>query len=161
LCKYVYDTIAKLVHEAKKNEKKLLDFISSEKQIESTENGSNIEHELTNRLETIRKVFIQMYEDYALEKIPDEDYHLIRQSYEEEKQSIKAKLDEIHKKSLEINRMNENVHAFISTLKSIKMGSELSKPTIDLLIEKMIVSENHDQPIGKSISIYYKNIGTI
>lgn len=161
LYKFVYDSIAQIYQKAKKNEKKFLDSILGEKQIESAGNGSNIEHELTDRLETIRKVFIQMYEDYALKKMPDEDYHLIKQSYEEEKQSIKARLDEISKKSLEVNGMIDNVHTFISALKSIKMGSELSKQIVDLLIEKIVVSENHDQPNGKSISIYYKNIGTI
>ncbi|MBN2877568.1 MAG: recombinase family protein [Bacilli bacterium] len=161
LCKYVYSSIENLVQEAKRNEKKLLDSILGEKQIESTRNGINIESELIDRLETIRKVFIQMYEDYALEKIPDEDYHLIKQSYEEEKQSIKERLEEIHKKSLEVNRMNENIHSFISTLKSVKIGSELSKQTVDLLIEKIVVSENKGQHLEKSISIYYKNIGTI
>ena len=139
----------------------LFDFILSEKQIENSRDGSDLEHELNDRLETIRKVFIQMYEDYALEKIPDEDYQLIKQSYEEEKKTIKARLDEITKKLLEVNRMNENVHVFISTLKSIKMGAELSKQTIDILIDKMIISEKKGQPIERSISIYYKNIGTI
>lgn len=161
LCKYVLDSITQLVRLAKKNEKKLLDFIMSEKQIESAGNGGNIERELTERLETIRNVFIRMYEDYALEKIPDEDYHLLKKSYEEEKQKIKARLDEIKKKSLEVNMMNENIQAFISTLKSIKLGSELSKQTIDLLIDKMVVSEKKGQPIERSIRIYYKDIGTI
>jgi hypothetical protein len=41
------------------------------------------------------------------------------------------------------------------------MGSDLSKQNIDILIEKLIVSDMKGQSAEKAICIYYKNIGAI
>jgi DNA invertase Pin-like site-specific DNA recombinase len=161
LCKHVYDSMAKLVQKAKENEKKLFDFIWSLQQIENTEDGIDLDHKLNDRLETIGRVSIQLYEDFVLEKISEEDYHLFKRLYEEEKQSIKSRLEEIGKKSQEVNRKNGQVHQFISMLKGVKMGPDLSKQNVDLLIDKLVVSNMKGQSQGKAIKIYYKNVGII
>lgn len=163
ICKYVYDSIKALVTKAKNNERKLFDYIIELKQaeMEIKTDSSGVESALKERLENIRKVFAQMYEDYVLRKIPCDEYNRLKELYELEKQDIKTKLDEITNKSLKINKLNDNIREFISILKGMKIGSELTKENVDLLIEKVVISESKDKYSVKTICILYKNVGII
>ncbi len=102
-----------------------------------------------------------MYEDYALKQIPNDEYNRLKELYELEKRDIKTKLDEISNKSRKIKKLNDNIRVFISILKSMKIDSELTKENVDLLIEKVVITESKDKSKTKSICIYYKNIGII
>jgi len=163
LCKYVYDCLLDLKSKAQHEEKNLFNNIIRQKQSEDEIIDKDLcdENKLIERLETIRKVFIQMYEDYALDKIPLEEYHHLKQLYEKEKSNIKDKLKEIQNITTKISKYTEDIHQFIDNLKKMKMGSELSRKNIDLLIEKIIISDIKDELNRKIICIYYKNIGII
>jgi len=102
-----------------------------------------------------------MYEDYALRKIPCDEYNRLKDLYELEKQDIKNKLDDILNKSLKINKLNESIRDFVSILKQLKFGFELSKENVDLLIENIVISETEDKSKTKTISIFYRNVGLI
>ncbi|MFA5741709.1 MAG: DUF4368 domain-containing protein, partial [Candidatus Izemoplasmatales bacterium] len=163
ICQHVYDSIKALITKAMNYERKLLENILKFKRAEMELNteGSGSESELKERLENIRKVFVQMYEDYALRKLPCDEYYRLKELYELEKQDIKTKLDEISNKSLKISKPNDNIRVFISILKSMKIDSELTKENVDLLIEKILITESKDKSKAKSICIYYKNVGII
>jgi len=163
ICQHVYDSIKALITKTKNYERKLFENILKFKQaeIELNTEDSGSESELKERLENIRKVFAQMYEDYALKQIPNDEYNRLRELYELEKRDIKTKLDEISNKSRKIKKLNDNIRVFISILKSMKIGSELTKENVDLLIEKVVITESKDKSKTKSICIYYKNIGII
>ena len=163
ICKFVYDSIKALIKKAENNERKFLDNVLKLKQTEMELNidNSGVESLLRERLENIRIVFAQMYEDYALRKIPCDEYNRLKELYEIEKQDIKTKLDEVVNKSLKINKLNYNIREFISILKGMKISSELTKENVDLLIEKIVITESKDKSKAKSICILYKNVGII
>ena len=43
----------------------------------------------------------------------------------------------------------------------MKIGLELSKTNVDLLIDKVVIGDKKDKYCSRDICIYYKNIGII
>lgn len=117
--------------------------------------------DLTERLLAIKKVFTQLYEDYALERITNDDYFHLEEQYEIEKEKIEAITNKKEAISLKKEQISNEINNFIDNLKSMKIGSELSLENINLLIEKIVISEIKDKKNKRSICIYYKNIGII
>lgn len=125
---------------------------------ESTESKRD---DLTKRLLAIKKVFTQLYEDYALERISNEDYCHLKEQYETEKKEVE---NEISRKELISTRKEElsnEINKFFENIKIMKMSSKLSIENINLLIEKIVISEMKGKKSHISICIYYKNIGII
>ena len=163
ICRGIYDFVKTIITMVKNNEGKFFDNLSTLKQAEMELNNdnSNLEEELNGRLYIIRKTFTQMYEDHALRKIPCDEYNRLIEQYELEKQDIKNRLDGISKKSLKIDQLNMNIRGFVSILHHMDIDFELTKEIVDLLIEKIVITESKDKSRLKTICIHFKNVGII
>jgi len=64
-------------------------------------------------------------------------------------------------KKEECDKLRTSIGVFITVLKKMKIGPELSKNIIDFLIEKVVITETKDKNNTKIICIYYKYIGII
>jgi DNA invertase Pin-like site-specific DNA recombinase len=163
ICKFVLKELTELKEKAINNKNKLLDKIYKKKHFEMNleEYNGTKNDDLTNRLEVIKKVFTQLYEDYALERIPNDDYHHLKEQYELEKTTLEKEINNKKSISIKKEKLLEDINEFIKILRSMKIGDELSEQNVDLLIEKLVISEKKDENNLRTICIYYKTIGII
>ncbi|MDC7243335.1 MAG: recombinase family protein, partial [Sphaerochaetaceae bacterium] len=163
ICSYVLSQIETLKHQANTNRKNLFKDIYNKKisEIKVDEFNESNSDDLNERLITIKKVFTQLYEDYALEKITNDDYFHLKEQYQIEKEEIEELINKKASISMRKEKLSKDIYDFIDNIKSMKIGSELSIENINLLIEKIVISENKGKKSSKSICIYYKNIGII
>ncbi|XMB72167.1 recombinase family protein [Mycoplasmatota bacterium WC30] len=163
ICKYVLKELSEFKEKAINNKKKLLDDIYKKKHSEmNLEEFNGIKNDdVKKRLVAIKKVFTQLYEDFALERITNDDYYHIKEQYELEKAKLEIEINNKKSVSIKKEKLVEDINGFIRILRGMKIDSELSKDNVDLLIEKIVISEKKDEKSNKSICIYYKNVGII
>lgn len=131
----------------------------SEMNLEQISDSKNVN--MSKRLKAIKKVFTQLYEDYALERITNEDYYHLKEQYEIEKDKLEKEITSNKSISIKKDKLVEDINGFIKILRSMKIDSELSKENVDLLIEKIVISDKKDENNCKTVCIYYNNIGII
>lgn len=114
---------------------------------------------MSKRLKVIRNVFTQLYEYYILERITNDDYYHLKEQYEIENDKVEKEINSNKSDSIKKEKLVEKINSFIKILRSMKIGSELSKENVNLLIEKIVISDKKDENNHKTVCIYYKNIG--
>lgn len=163
ICNYVLNQLKRLKQSAHTNIKNLFKGIYDKKisEMKLNEFTQSESDDLSERLLEIHKVFRQLYEDYALERISNKDYYHLKELYEIEKNKVECEINKKESITRRKEKLYKDINDFINNLKTMKIGFELSLENINLLIEKIVISETKDKKSKKNICIYYKNIGII
>lgn len=135
-----------------------------EKAIE-LESGKLIKEQrrLKQRLGELQIICRKLYEDNALGKLTDEEYAAYSADYKRELTETEKRIAEIGAFLTERKAEADNIAKFIEVAKKYLDFTELTKPMLNELIDKIVVHEG-DKSTGKrtqKIDIYYRFIGLI
>ena len=116
---------------------------------------------ITNRKNQIDKISQKLYEDRALEKIPEDRYLSLSTVYDEEHSQLTSRKEEIESLLTEIEANKENIQFFTQLIEKYSDIQELNARILNELIEKIVVSEKEiiDGEKYQCVHIYYKFVG--
>ena len=116
---------------------------------------------ITNRKNQIDKISQKLYEDRALEKIPEDRYLSLSTVYDEEYTQLTSRKEEIESLLTEIETNKENIQFFTQLIEKYSDIQELNARILNELIEKIVVSEKEiiDGEKYQCVHIYYKFVG--
>ena len=116
---------------------------------------------ITNRKNQIDKISQKLYEDRALEKIPEDRYLSLSTVYDEEYTQLTSRKEEIESLLTEIETNKENIQFFTQLIEKYSDIQELNTKTLNELIVKIVVSEKKiiDGEKYQCVHIYYKFVG--
>lgn len=160
---YVYDQIKSLMLQIAYDEKLFnhkikTAFIDKYRQTQSEK--SQLET-INQRLDQLKIIYQQLYEDYALRTISYSNYNALYQHYQSEKDELENKRDEYQRKENHIKRYNQKIREFIELIKQTDIDSQFTRHDIELLIDKIVIGEKTNKYSLRSIQIHYKHIGKI
>lgn len=121
------------------------------------------QRQLKQRLGELQTICRKLYEDNALGKLTDEEYATNSADYKREQAETENRVAEIGTFLTERKTEADNVAKFIEVAKKYLDFTELTKPMLNELIDKIMVHEG-DKSTGKrtqKIDIYYRFIGLI
>ncbi len=118
--------------------------------------------QITHRLEQIETVMNKLYEDYALNAIPQDRYEQLSQKYSDEYYPLKKELDEISAQVSERESASQKAKKFIQLVESYCGFEEISPAAINQFISKIVV---HERDVKRAkyavhrIEVYFNYIG--
>lgn len=115
------------------------------------------------RLDELQRICRKLYEDNALGKLTDEEYYQYSADYKQEQTEVAKKLEELNALMTEQKAELDNISKFAAVARKYLDFTELTKPMLNELIDKIVVHEG-DKSTGKrtqKIDIYYRFIGLI
>lgn len=118
---------------------------------------------LKARCAALDKIIQKLFEDRVCEKISEERYFSMAESYEKEQAEIKEKLSEYQEK---INVHNDNKKGVEYFLKLVEKYSEITELTPQILLEfidKILVhqAEKGEGGYTQTVEIHYKGVGVL
>lgn len=118
---------------------------------------------LKSRCAALDKIIQKLFEDRVNEKISDERYFTMAESYEKEQVEIKEKLAEYQEK---IDKHNDSKKGVDYFLKLVGKYSEITELTPQILIEfidKIIIhqAEKSENGTFQTVEIHYKGVGVL
>lgn len=119
---------------------------------------------LAKRPAELDKLFSALYEDKVMERISERDFDLMSGKYEKEQLETDMRLKEIDAELSAKGISDRGVSDFFGLISRYNGISELTAATVNMLIDKIEVSErknNVDGVIEQRITIYYKFVGSL
>ena len=116
------------------------------------------------RLVELDKILCKLYEDRALEKIPDSRYELMSRGYEDEQAEIKKTLPRLREQLDEMNSQADSTDKFINIIRKYTAVEKLDAAILNELIDRIVVHHKEKAADGKTyqqIEIFYKFVGRV
>lgn len=150
-----------------KNDEKAVNVIRQKLSVLSDSEVKAQEREqrrLKKRLAELDRLFAALYEDRANRRISERNYSTLSASYEQEQLEADNRLKEIEVELTAKGLNDRGVKDFISMIRNYEGLMELTASIINMLIDRITVSERVQKPDGtieQHIRIYYKFIGAL
>jgi len=140
-------------------------LMTSLKKVQTAEAGvmqAQIE-KLEKRLAIIDSTLKSLYENKATGEITKEQYNRRSREYEQEQVSIERELPKLRREHDDARETKGNIDDWLNMIQDCLNISELDRPTVMGLVDKIIVSERTkvDGKTNQEIAINYRFIGSL
>lgn len=117
----------------------------------------------TKRIAELDSIIQRLYEDNLSGKISDERFKTMSVSYENEQETLKAKVRELQKTISSAKKKNYNIDSFLKLVRKYTDIRELNAEIIREFVQKIIVykAENINGQRTQKIQIIYNCIGAV
>lgn len=113
------------------------------------------------RIDELNTLFRKSYEDNALGKISDKQFSFLTCSFDDEKNALEKRIDELRKAIKQSAERKSDAKKFISIAKKYADLNELNFENVHALIDKILVHELDESTGTREIEIFYSGIGKI
>ena len=117
----------------------------------------------TARLAELDQIIENLYEDRVTRKIPEDVFDRFFNKYENERRDLVSEIDELKKEVERIEQTDIDIQHWIDLVKKYASFSELERPMLVALIDKIIIEETHieDGETFRDIHIRYNFVGEV
>ena len=118
--------------------------------------------EKTNQIAEIDRLLRKLYEDYALDRIPETRYDALSAEYEQEQAAIEAALSEEKRLAEASKTGGERIEQFMALAAKYRDCTEYSDEVLRQFVEKVVVHETQRDADGersREIEVYLSFIG--
>ncbi|MCR5121208.1 MAG: recombinase family protein [Ruminococcus sp.] len=160
----VLDDLIRVTFEAKQHRDRFIEVCRANSTSATKKEQAAKKRELTKaekRLAEVKKLFVKIYEDNALGKLPDDDYALLSETYKTEQAQLEQTVNELSAALEQIRNDEENTGRF---LKIVDKYTDITELTYDLLrdfIDKSYIYEKDKVNKTRRIEIFYNFVGNI
>ena len=140
-------------------------------QVNIYENPEDNKAAIESRIETIDKIIMKLYNDYAAGTISEDVLNGTASKMSDEVARLKKQLSEIEKKQSNGNEIANNYNKFFAMAKGYEQIDELTEEIVRTFIERIEIEEKvlpenkqiagKNVPYTQKITIYYRFIGNI
>lgn len=113
------------------------------------------------RLKEIDTIFCKLYEDHALGRISGEQFVFMTSGYEEEKKTLKERMDVLDRQIQTVKERSSDVEKFVGAVKRYTQIKELNYENVHELIDRIWIYETDKETHTRKIEIVYNFIGRI
>lgn len=113
------------------------------------------------RIDELNMLFRKLYEDNALGKISDEQFSFLTCGFEEEKETLEMRIDELKKNAENSASHSSDLKKFITLAKKYANLTELNFENVHALIEKILIHELDKNRRVREVEIFYSGIGKV
>ena len=122
------------------------------------------EASISKRLKVLNRLISKLYEDWASEKISEENFASLSKTYQEEQRACAAKLREIQKTTQNKRDEEDSARLFVDIVDQLACPKELTRDLLFSLVSKIVIhepikNEAGNRNIGQQVDIYWKYIG--
>lgn len=107
------------------------------------------------RLAEIDTVFCRLYEDNALGKLSDEQFHFMTSGYEEEKKTLKERIAVLNSRIQTGREHNSDAEKFVLPVEKYTRIQELTYENVHEFIERILIYEPDRKNNTRRIEIFY------
>ncbi|MCR5826693.1 MAG: DUF4368 domain-containing protein [Oscillospiraceae bacterium] len=167
LAAVVLDDIRRLTHFARQNEVCFAQHIgmrqtkAARKEINALQKRIDAD---TKRDAELTRLFKRLYEDSALERIPDEQYRILSNEYLTEQKRIQEELPKLLARQQELRDSVANVARFIDKAKEYGQIENLTPEILRTFVKRIEIGERdkrYSRNAPQDIVIYYRDIGLV
>lgn len=146
------------------------DFVDSLKErvcaasLDTASTAQTEQKRLSKRLSELDTLFTSLYEDKALGRISARNYEKISVRYTEEQDTLQQRMEQLDRQLAAIKEQTRQVEDFASLITAYKGITELTRTTLQNLIERIMVYETEKQAGGnrvQQVKIVYKLVGAL
>ena len=119
--------------------------------------------EAENRIKALNKIIQSLYEDKVMDKITEERFALMSETYEQERRQLKETVENSQSEIDRYDEINDNINNFVSLVVKTGRIKKLTPEIVRLLIDKVIVSEKVKTEDGykRTVTICLAHVGEI
>lgn len=167
LAAVVLDDIRRITHFARQNEVRFAQHIGMRRSKEAQKEINALQKRIdadTRREAELTTLFKRLYEDSALERIPDEQYRVLSNEYLAEQKQIQEELPKLRAHQQELKESVANVARFIDMAKKYEQIEELTPEILRTFVRRIEVGERgkrYSRTAPREIKIYYREIGLV
>ena len=143
--------------------------IQRSEQVNIYENSEDNKSAIEGRIETIDRIIMKLYNDYAAGTISEDVLNTTASKMSDEVAKLKKQLSEIERKQSNGNEITNNYEKFFALVKQYEHIDELTEEIVRTFIEKIEIEEKvlpenkkiagKNVPYKQKITIYYRFIG--
>ena len=166
----VLNDIRWITHFARQNEVRFAQHIGMKQTREAQKEINAIQKRIdvdTKRDAELTRLFKRLYEDSALERIPDEQYRILSNEYLTEQKQIQEELPKLlarQQEQQELRDSDANVARFIDKAKEYGQIDELTPELLRTFVKRIEVGERskrYARSASIDVKIYYRDIGLV
>lgn len=138
-------------------------------QVNIYENSEDNKSAIEGRIETIDRIIMKLYNDYAAGTISEDVLNATASKMSDEVAKLKKQLSEIERKQSNGNEITNNYEKFFALVKQYEHIDELTEEIVRTFIERIEIEEKvlpknkkiagKNVPYKQKITIYYRFIG--
>jgi len=134
------------------------------KQLSKRKRGTSQEkmQSLQKRLGELAIIMRNLYEDKALDRIPETSYLSMNELYQSELSDKSMQLERLQKEQEQSTDTEKVIASFFSIARKIASAEVITREMLRSLIERIEIGDGSVQNMaGREITIFYKNIGNL
>lgn len=138
--------------------------IKQESSIRTSSLNMDLYRKNCRRLQEVNKFVDKLYEDHVLERVSDDNFDRLMAKYQQEQETLTAKISEYERQADELSQASDDVEKFFEVLEENALeATELTAEMLNALVERITVHdvEYVDGIARQRIDIYYWHIGQI
>ena len=160
----VLDDLLRVTLAARQNRDKFIEICRANSTSATKKEQAAKKRELTKaekRLSDVKKLFVKIYEDNALGKLPDDDYALLSATYKNEQAQLEQTISDLTSELNHIQDDEQNTRRFLSIVDKYTDITELTYDLLRDFIDKIYIYENDKVNKTRRIEIFYNFVGNI
>ena len=167
LAKVILNDIRWITHFARQNEVLFAQHIGMKRTREAQKEINALQKRIDadeRRNAELTRLFKRLYEDSALDRIPDEQYRILSNEYLSEQKRIREELPKLQARQQELRESVANVARFIDKAKQYTQIDELTPEILRTFVKRIEVGERetkYSRSAARDIKIYYRDIGLV
>ena len=167
LAKVVLDDIRWITHFARQNEVLFAQHIGMKRTKEAQKEINTLQKRIdadSRRDAELTRLFKRLYEDSALDRIPDEQYRILSNEYLTEQKQIQEELPKLQTRQQELKDSVANVARFIDKARQYDHIDELTPELLRTFVKRIEVGERskrYARDATRDVKIYYRDIGLV
>ena len=167
LSEMILKKIQTLFMEAKVDKRALAEKLSKSRNTdkESAEKKAAEELEtLQKRARVLVKLISKVYEDWAEERITEENFRMLFDNYQKEQTACAERISELSKLVTKENDKENSIRQFVDIVDQISYPAELTRELLFSLISKIVIyepvkNEKGTRNVSQQVDIHWRHIG--
>ena len=159
------DILKECASQVKMNREEFIRSIGDEQSAQQTEEVARINERLRGfktRADEVEKLLCRIYEDHALDKMPDSRYEAMNDQYTQEMESLQKEISACNQ-ALEIeHRKVWSAARFTELIDKYENFDEITPEIVNTFVEKILVHEREvkgSQTCPQQVDIYFNFVG--
>jgi DNA invertase Pin-like site-specific DNA recombinase len=160
----VFSDLQRVLSYVKANESGFIQRVTQHGEVEAKKAVSAKRREFdksTARLNELNTLFRKLYEDSAFNRISNEQFIMLTNGYEDEKNALEIKVKKLEREINTVTERRADVDKFVKIVKQYTDIQELNYENVHEFIDRILIHEPNFETNTRKVEIFYSFVGQI